>query len=73
MCVCRLSDCVCACEGDCVCVCAGPRLAPPPCVRVNPPYGRGPAPHGAHGSGSDHGEERLAPDASAILDHAPGN
>lgn len=56
-----------------MCVCAGPRLAPPPCVRVNPPYGRGPAPHGAHGSGSDHGEERLAPDASAILDHAPGN
>lgn len=41
--------------------------------KVYPPYGRGSAPHGAYGKGSDDREEGLAPDASAILDHAAGN
>lgn len=37
------------------------------------PYGRGPATHGTHRQGPDHGEERLAPDTGAVLDHATGN
>lgn len=41
--------------------------------KVHPPYGRGSAPHWAYRQGSDNGEQGLAPDTGAVLDHAPRN
>lgn len=37
------------------------------------PYGRGPAAHGANWQRPDHGEECLAPDTGAVLDHTTRN
>lgn len=66
---------VCVCRGDAACDASLTLIV---CWRGErregfSPYGRGPAAHGANRQRPDHGEECLAPDTGAVLDHTTRN